>query len=138
MQNTIHRHTIPVAVAIGMGISLLIATALTALTATLIINGTIKEDIPAYIIPFIHGIAIYIGCVVSKRICAIKRFVTEAICGCGYFLVMIIMNLLFSETGMHHVISVIIAAVLGIICAGFTFNRSSGRGYKGRRKVRFR
>lgn len=138
MQSNVNKRTTPVAVMIGIAISLFLATAFTAVITTLIANRTITADVQAYIIPVIHAVSIYIGGIIGKLLCSNKRFITEAICGAGYLLVLVVMNLLFSENGMHRIVSTLLGVIVGVICAGFTWNPSSNRGLKGRRKVRFR
>lgn len=138
MQNKINKRTAPIAVMIGIGISLLFATALTAVITTLIANRTVNMEMLKYSMPVVHAVSVYVGCIISKIMCSQKKLITESICGSGYFLILIIMNLLFSESGMYGIIPALIGVATGIICAGFTWNPTYNRGLKGKRKVRFR
>lgn len=138
MQNKINKRTTPIAVMIGIGIILLFASALTAVITTLIANGTVRMEMLKYCIPVVQAVSVYVGCVISKTLCSQKRLLTESICGAGYFLILVIMNLLFSDSGMPGFVPALIGAAVGVICAGFTWNPTSSRGIRRKRKVHFR
>lgn len=138
MRKNISKPTMPIAVICGLGVSLLLATAFTAIISSLVLNMTIDTATSIYLISVIHVVTVYVGCVISKLLFDGRQAVVESICGSSYLLTLVIMNLLFSDSGIHRVVSSVFAVAIGVICAVFTFRRPSNRGVRRKTKARFR
>lgn len=132
------RHSIVFSTAIGTLLSMISSLILCSVTTYLIHKQKIGWGTLPYIVPVIHGISAFAGSIVAKYLSSERRGVAAFITGCGFILLLIIINLLFADGQFNGVPIACLFVILGCGTSVLLFNSTKGFGKIHRRKVRIR
>ena len=128
-------HLLPLAISLGVGVSVIISLIESIVGATLISTGRIGESGYVYLCVIVWVTAVTLGCVVSGRIIKEKKYIACIATGLGYSAILTAMQILFFESGFNNYISAILCIFAGV---GLSFLLNKDKKRKNKRKYQYK